>query len=162
MVHEEKLVRTGVPPAGLRRWQTANAQLQPPQVTALHRSLQAWGRVGFSPGPITAARVWFGEDGALAFAHETAPKRLLQIGLASDLAAWLVLLDKSMATFVVVARARALWQVDELAAALTFLTPAFLPRQLVQQAPNNWERVAQALAEAVAGGPLAGGPREQR
>jgi hypothetical protein len=155
MVHDEKLVRTTTPPAGLRRWQTANAQLHPPLVTALHRSLQAWGDVGYSPGPIAAANIWFSEDGALAIAKETPPKPLMQIGLAPDLAAWLVLLDQSMATFVVVARARALWSVEELAAALTFLTPAFLPRELVEQAPNNCERVAQAVAAAVADGPMA-------
>jgi len=61
-----------------------------------------------------------------------------------------------METFVVIARARSIWTVGELGAALTFMTPAFLPARLVAQAPDNWARVALALATAVADGPLAG------
>lgn len=165
MVRKQRLVQTSAPAVGLRRWETLHDELLPPLVTTLHRSFQAWGEVGYSPGPVTAARVWFSEDGALAFAHERPPKPLLQVGLAPDLAAWLVLLDQRMATFVVVSRARAVWSVEQLAAALTFMTPAFLPRELVLQTPGhsagNWVRVAQAVAAAVADGPLRGEPRDQ-
>jgi hypothetical protein len=77
----------------------------------------------------------------------------MQVGLAPSLAAWFVMLDKWMETYVVLARARTIWSVDELCSALTFLTPAFLPDKLVAHPPNNWERVAQALAIVIADSP---------
>ena len=133
-------------------------RLLPPLVGALHRSFWAWGQAGLSPAPVIASRVWFGAEGDLAFAFRAGewPRPLMAVGVAPDLAAWLVLLDKWMETFVVVARARAVWPVAELAAAMTFTTPAFLPRALVQQPPDNWAGVAAALAVAIADGPLAG------
>jgi hypothetical protein len=141
-----------------------NAQLLlPPLVGGLHRSFWAWGQAGLSPGQVIAARVWFGSNGELAFAFPEGewPLPLLAVGLAPELAAWLVLLDKWVETFVVVARARAVWSVAELAAAMTFTTPAFLPRALVHQPPDNWARVAAALAVAIADGPLAGASQDR-
>lgn len=138
-------------------------RLLPPVVGSLHRHLWAWGQAGLSPGPLAAERVWLGPEGALAIAftsHEK-PKPLLQVGLAPDLAVWLVLLDKWVETFVVIARARAVWSPGDLAAALTFVSPAFLPRRLVQQPPDNWVRVAEALAQAVADGPLVGDSQDR-
>lgn len=138
-------------------------RLLPPVVGNLHRHLWAWGRAGLSPGPVVAERVWLGPEGALAiaFADHEEPKPLLQIGIAPDLAAWLVLLDKWVETFVVIARARAVWSPGDLAGALTFVTPAFLPRRLVQQPPDNWVRVAEALAQSVADGALAGDSQDR-
>jgi hypothetical protein len=46
------------------------------------------------------------------------------------------------------------WNVQELGGALAFLSPAFLPPALMTQPPDNWARVAQALAIAVADGEL--------
>jgi hypothetical protein len=146
------------PPLTMRLWAGNPPEFVPPLIGALHRNFADWGESGYSPGPIIPERIWFGPEGelAFAFADQTAPSPALQVGLAPELAAWLVLLDKAMETFVVVARARAVWPVADLARALTFLTPAFLPTALVQQPPDNWQRVAQALALAVADGPLRG------
>jgi hypothetical protein len=138
-------------------------RLLPPVVGSLNRHLWAWGQAGLSPGPLVAERVWLGPEGALgvAFASHEKPKPALQVGIAPDLAAWLVLLDKWMETFVVIARARAVWGPGDLAGALTFVAPAFLPRRLVRQPPDNWVRVAEALAQAVADGPLAGDSQDR-
>jgi len=157
-VQNKKLLYTSQPPAGLESFFQRTDWLLPPVISNLHRNFQAWGLLGIAPGPVTPDRVWIGAEGALAlrFAPFAAPKPLLQIGLAPDLAAWLVLLDKRMETFVVVARARSVWSGQALAAALTFMTPAFLPQALVALPPDNWERVAQAVAIAVTDGPLMG------
>ena len=162
-IQDKTVVHTPLPPAGMLPFIQRTEQLLPPLITALHRNFQAWGRLGLSPGPVTADRIWFGADGNLAFRFKRAatPAPLLQIGQAPELAAWLVLLDKWMETFVVIARARSIWTVGELGAALTFMTPAFLPARLVAQPPDNWTRVAQALALAVADGPLAGRSEER-
>ena len=68
-----------------------------------------------------------------------------------------------METFVVIARARAVWSVQELAGALTFTSKPFLPAALVYMPPDNWERVALALATAIGDGALAdaGQPQPQ-
>jgi hypothetical protein len=154
-IQGEKLSSASFPPASYRRLY-GTPQLLPPLITELHRSFRAWGELGYRPGPIAAERIWFGTEGELAIAGKAAPSRLHQVGLAPDLAAWLVLLDKWMETFVVIARARSVWNTLELAAALPFMTPAFLPPSLVAQPPDNWTRVAQALAEAVLDRPLRG------
>ncbi|MEZ4677895.1 MAG: hypothetical protein R2932_27125 [Caldilineaceae bacterium] len=113
-----------------------------------------------SPGPVVARRIYFNEQGQLAFHFlgNYRPAPLMQVGGAPDLAAWLVLLDKWMETYVILARARTVWSLAELTSALTFLTPAFLPDKLVAHPPDNWERVAQALANSIADGPLGGSP----
>jgi hypothetical protein len=138
-------------------------QLLPPQISTLHEGFQAWGGAGYSPGPIAPDRLWLTERNQLMVhsAKGSAPRPLMQTGLAADLAAWLVLLDKWMETFVVVARARAVWSVAELAGALTYTTPAYLPPALVKIPPDNWQRVARALAIAVADGPLRGRPSDR-
>lgn len=134
----------------------------PPQVSALHAQIHGWGQAGLSPGPIDPKRMWLTPAGEInfGFSGSQSPQQLMHIGAAPDLAAWLVLLDVWMETFVVVARARAIWSVDELASALTFLSPGFLPPAVVSLAPN-WAEMAQAVALAVADGPLAGSPEDR-
>jgi hypothetical protein len=151
------------PPGAAKPLLGQTERLLPPLISALHRSFQQWAVVNYSPGPVTPERVWFDEHGSLAFLFpgERAPRPLMTVGLAPDLAAWFVLLDKWMETYVIIARARSIWPVGELATALTFLTPAFLPHDLVYRPPDNWERVAQALAQAVADGPLTGSSQER-
>lgn len=158
-----QLQRWPQPPLTMRLWAGNPPEFLPPLIGDLHRSLAAWGESGYSPGPITPERIWFGPAGelAFAFADQASPRPAQRVGIAPALAAWLVLLDKSMETFVVIARARAIWRVDDLASALTFLSPAFLPATLVQQPPDNWQHVAQALAQAVADGPLRGTSQER-
>ncbi len=133
--------------------------LLPPLVSTLHNSFHGWQRAGLSPGPVIAERVWVNPSGELSveFSAESHPTAIYPVGAKAGLAAWLVLLDKWVETFVVVARARAVWSPAELAAALSFTTPSLLPAHLVRTAPNNWERVALALALAVADGPLVSG-----
>ena len=162
-VQGQTLYNSAQPPAGMDLLARRTNWLLPPLITTLHQHFQAWGQLGYSPGPVTPDRVWLGVDGRLAFffARNATPKPLMQIGLAPDLAAWFVLLDKWMETFVVLARARAVWNGQELGGALTFITPAFLPSVLIARPPNNWARVAQALSIAIADGPLAGAPTDR-
>lgn len=152
------------PAPDLRPIDQVGSNLLPPAIGELHWALRAWGDLGLSPGQIAPARVWVSPAGALAFAFAggAAPQPLTHVGLARELAAWLVLLDKWMETYVVVARARKVWSVAELGGALTFITPAFLPPALRFQPPDNWERVAQGVALAVLDGPLAEGDHAER
>ena len=163
MVEQGLMRRLAQPPIAMRPLASNGQSLLPPTISALHGRFREWGELGFSPGPLRADHTWIDADGGLLFAFSggRAPRPLLQVGAAPDLAAWLVLLDKWMETFVVIARARAVWSVGELAGALTFLSPAFLPPALVQQPPDNWARVAQALAEAVADGPFVGASQDR-
>lgn len=163
-IHDATVFSQLQPPAGLRPLATLRNELLPPVISRLHGSLHAWGELGLAPGPITPERIWCNTEGALAFAFErgTAPQPLTHVGLAQELAAWFVLLDKWMETFVVIARARAVWSVQELAGALTFTSPPFLPAALLYMPPDNWARVATALAEAVGDGELMGGPRTEQ
>lgn len=150
-------------PAGGRSFVRAAEKLLPPQITRLHTQFQAWSEAGLSPGPVLAYRIWLGPDDELYFHFlgDDRPMPLGAVGNAQDLAAWLVLLDKWMETYVVIARARAIWTPLDLAGALRFTTPPFLPPQLVSEPPDNWQRVAHALAQAIADGPLAGSPQDQ-
>lgn len=134
----------------------------PPQVSVLHGQIYGWGQSGLSPGPIEPKRMWLTPVGEIcfAFSRNKSPQPLMHIGAAPDVAAWLVLLDVWMETFVVVARARAIWDVDALASALTFMSPGFLPSEVVSLAPN-WAEMARAVALAVADGPLAGSPEDR-
>jgi hypothetical protein len=63
-----------------------------------------------------------------------------------------------METFVIVARARTVWTPAQLASAMIFVNPAWLPNALVAQPPNNWQRVVHALAMAIGEAPLQGAP----
>ena len=143
-------------PQSTQTFQQYIEQLSPTRVTIFHQQIQTWGKHNLSPGPMLADRIHVGDDDTLyfEFVKKTKPQPLTQIGPAPDLAGWLVLLDKFMETYVVIARARTLWTPAELAGALSFTTLALLPKALVHTPPDNWHRVAQALAIAVADGPL--------
>ena len=155
-VEQERLLSSQEPPSGVKPLKHNLGILQPLLVSELHRSFRTWGRLGFSPGLLSPNRVYCNEEGLVAFSDKDAdkPQPLLQIGAGPDLAAWLVLLDKWMETYVVIARARRVWNLPELASALSFVSPAFLPPTLVAHPPDNWERVAVALSRALADGPL--------
>ncbi len=155
-VQDGQFVATEQPPAGAQRLAQLSSTLLPPAITALHRSLHAWGTLGKRPGLLTADRVWATPEGTLIvhFAEGQAPYPLLHIGMAPDMATWFVLLDKWMETFVVVARARTVWTPQELISAMTFVNPLWLPKPLVVQPPINWLRVVRALASAAADGAL--------
>lgn len=162
-VEQQRLVCSKKPPVGLKPLKHNLGLLLPPLVSELHANVHMWGQLGYSPGPITDRRVYVSEQGLVAFffADSTKPQPLPAVGIGPDLAAWLVLLDKWMETYVVIARARVTWSLQELASALSFMTPAFLPEKLVVHPPNNWERVAMALAVALADGSLHGMPTNQ-
>lgn len=154
-------VRTSLPKSA-KPLSAAVSQITPPLISELLAALRCWQQLKHSPGPLLPQRLWLdtSADGNkvdlyVGFPPDSDPEALLQVGLAPDLAAWLVLLDCWMETYVVVARARTIWSADELAHALTFITPAFLPRALVAL-NSDWPRVAQAVALSVADGPLAG------
>jgi hypothetical protein len=157
-IRNGELVASSQPPFGATRFVEGAPTLLPPLVTQLHRSLCDWQRLGLSPGPVIPQRIWFDSQGQLTFFFTAAdhPLPLMQIGLTRELAAWLVLLDQWMETFVVVARARAIWSVTELAGALTFMTPAYLP----SSSSLSWERMAKAIAISILDGPLAGSPSD--
>ena len=132
--------------------------LQPELISDLHESFARWLRAKISPGTLTPDRLWIDQNGRLAVRFSSgSPAPLSVVGSYRELAQWLVLLDKWMDTHVVLARARAVWSVAEMAGALSFTTPSLLPRPLVQMPPDNWEQVARGLAAAVLDGPLAGG-----
>ena len=159
-IRDQHLVSADQPPAGAQPLAQLSAILLPPIVTELHRSLQAWGTLGKRPGLLTADRTWATPAGTLVirFAEGQEPYPLLHVGMALDIASWLVLLDKWMDTFVMMARARTVWTSNELAGAMIFVNPMWLPKALVAQPPNNWLRVVQALAVAIADGPMQGKP----
>ncbi len=141
------------PPLGHLPFTHAQELLQPALVEALHRSFRAWGDAGFSPGALVPQVVLVAADGSLAILYDgkRRPAPLTQLtGAAPDLAAWLVLLDKSLSTDAVMAPAAGVWTPGELATALPFVTPAFLPEALVRYPPVNWVRVARALAAVAA------------
>jgi hypothetical protein len=157
-VRDDTFVAAGHPPAEAKRLAQMGDSLLPPIISELHRDLHKWGTLGKRPGLLTADRVWATPDGTLivSFEEGQAPYPMLHVGMAPDMASWFVLLDKWMETFVVVARARQVWTPSQLASAMTFANPLWLPKALVAQPPNNWERVVRALAVAVADGALQG------
>jgi hypothetical protein len=155
-VRDNELVAAYEPPKGATRLSELVDALLPPLITELHRSLHKWGTLGKRPGLLTPDRVWATPEGTLVvhFEDGQAPYPLLHVGMAPDLASWFVLLDKWMETFVIVSRARTVWTPAELASAMTFVNPLWLPKALVTLPPNNWVRVVHALAKAVADRPL--------
>ena len=155
-VEQERLRASQAPPGGVKPLKHSLGILQPSLISKLHRSFHTWGRLGFSPGLFSPNRVFCNEEGLVAFFYKGTdkPHPLLQMGAGPDLAAWLVLLDKWMETYVVIARARRVWNLHELASALSFVSPAFLPTTLVAHPPDNWERVAVALSHALTDGSL--------
>jgi len=119
------LCESTAPPAGSQPIAQATALLLPPLISSLHTNFHAWQKAGLSPGPVTAPRMWVDPAGELAVEckeaqHPTAiyPVGAYQVGAMQGLAAWLVLLDKWVETFVVIARARAIWSPAELASYL--------------------------------------------
>ncbi len=162
-IAQQRLQHQAATPAGFRPLKHYLGLLLPPLISELHASFRAWGELGYSPAPLAPKRVYLNAAGQLVFWFDDAyePQPLSQVGIGPDLAGWLVLLDKWMETYVVIARARTTWNLRELASALSFVTPAFLPTQLVAHPPNNWERVALALAMTIADGPLQGTPTNQ-
>lgn len=155
-VLDNQLTSTAQLPAGAQRIAQLGDALQPAMITELHRSLHKWGALGKRPGLLTADRVWATPEGTLVvyFEEGQQPYPMLHVGMAPDMATWFVLLDKWMETFVVVARARTVWTVDQLAEAMIFVNPLWMPKQLTTLLPNNWERVVHALAKAIADKPL--------
>lgn len=162
-IRDQRLVSAEQPPAGAQPLAQLSATLLPPIVTELHRSLHTWGTLDKRPGLLTADRTWATPGGTLVLRFEEGqePYPLLHVGMALDIASWLVLLDKWMDTFVMVARARTVWTPTELAGAMIFVNPMWLPKALVAQPPNNWLRVVQALAVALADGPMQGKPAKR-
>lgn len=162
-VEQQRLVYSKAAPKGMKPLKHRLGILLPPLISELHASVHAWSQLGYSPGSLTTQRVYCNERGIVAFAFEDRekPRALPPVGVGPDLAAWLVLLDKWMETYVVIARARMTWRLPELASALSFLTPAFLPAKLVIHPPDNWERVAVALSIALADGSFRGTPTNQ-
>ncbi len=151
-VEQGQLQSSPQPPVGLMPVANAGAMLLPPLAEPLHRHFRLWGDVGRSPGEITPQRVFVGSGGQLAFAFADgqSPASLFAgVGASPDLAAWLVLLDKWMETAEMIQGARAVWSAQELAGALPFVTPAFLPSVLVAYPPENCARVARTLAHAL-------------
>lgn len=155
---------TSTPPNGAQSILLVGNALLPPVITELHRNFRAWADLGLSPGAIEPARLFVTAEGAVTFAFSeqgpqqiTAPQPLAaNVGAARDLAGWLLLLDKWMETFVVLARARHVWTPGELASALPFLSPIYQSPALIEMPPANWERVARAVAQSVADGTLKG------
>ncbi len=155
------------PPQGMCPLDQALAELQPSTVGQLHQAFRRWLQAGHAPGPLAPDRVWVDGEGRLAlrFGLGRRPRTLDPMGSGPHLAAWLVLLDHFVDTSVVVARARPIWPLDELAEALSFTAPAFLPSALVGPGTSHWEAVAHALARVVGDGFLGrptGGERPRR
>lgn len=147
-------------PAGSRQLVEVGATLLPPHISRLQRSLRAWHDAQLSLGCILPQRFWLLPEERLAvgFAKRSKPEPATFTSKGREIAGWLLLLDKWMETFVVVARARTVWSVAELGAALPFLAPAYLSADLLHYPPENWQRLAQVLAIALADGEMSGEP----
>jgi hypothetical protein len=149
--------RAATLPAAARPLADVGRRLLPPAISQVHEAFCAWRLAGYSAGAALPDRFALTPAGELYLRFDTTPPQSPGFfAAAQELAGWLVLLDKWMETFVVIARARAVWPVAELAAALPFTAPVYLPPPLLALPPQNWGRVALALATAVADGPLKG------
>ncbi len=152
---ESNLMASYSHPPGSRPIATAVEWLSPDLVSELHVRFSRWTSASMSPGPVIPHRLWIDQAGVLAVRFPSeAPVPLPEVGAGEGLAQWLVLLSKWMEIHVVLARARPVWTVAEIAAALPFTSPSMLPRSLVQFPPDNWDQVAQGMAAIVADGSL--------
>ncbi|MCY4411101.1 MAG: hypothetical protein OXC27_11595 [Caldilineaceae bacterium] len=129
--------------------------LHPPIVSDLHRNFACWTAAQMSPGPVIPHRLWIDQAGTISVRFpEEAPAPQPAVGAGEGLAQWLVLLSKWMEIHVVLARARSVWTIAELAGALPFTSQSLLPLQLAHFPPNNWEQVARGLAAIISDGAM--------
>lgn len=149
MIEQGRLRRMVAMPQGMTPIVNVEPARLAGQIETLHRAMQQWAQIEISPGPLTAARVFVGGDGFVAFSadDESEPLPLMaHVGPSQDLAGWLVLLDKWVDQERVLQSARTVWSAQELAGALPFMTPAFLPAELVNLPPQNCAEMARALS----------------
>ena len=131
--------------------------MHPALITDLHSSFAQWTAAKLSTGPVVPHRLWIDQTGLVAVRFSAdAPAPQPPVGAGEELAQWLVLMAKWMETYVVLARARSVWSLAELAAALPFTSACLLPRTLAQLPPSNWEEVARGLAAIVIEGATTG------
>ncbi len=129
--------------------------LHPPIISDLHQNFACWTAAQMSPGPVIPHRLWIDQAGKISVRFpEEAPAPQPAVGAGEGLAQWLVLLSKWMEIHVVLARARSVWTIAELAGALPFTSHSLLPQQLAQFPPDNWEQVARGLAAIVSDGAM--------
>lgn len=150
------LTATDAPPKGSRPFRAAAEWITPASLPQWHRSFQAWGQANRSPGLISPERIWLAPEEILAFHFSGKERPAIQsaVGSHAGLAAWLVLLDKYTETRTVLESAAAVWPAADLAGALAFTAPALLPASLLTMPPQNWERLARALAHYIASGSI--------
>lgn len=146
------LTATAAPPNESKPFRSAVEWIEPANLPQWHRSFQAWGDAHLSPGLVIPQRIWLAPDGVIAFHFGKDERPITQsaVGSHAGLAAWLVLLDKYIDTKQVIESACTVWSTVDLAGALAFTAPALLPAPLLTLSPQNWERLARALAQAVA------------
>lgn len=150
-----KQIASPVHPKDSRPIAAAAEWVNPALVSDLHNSFALWAAAGRSPGPVIPRRIWIDRSGRVAVRFgKGAPQPLPDVGAGEPLAQWLALLSKWMDVYVVLARARSVWSLFDLAAALPFTSPCLLPRPLAQMPPDSWEQVARGLAAIVAEGEL--------
>ncbi|MBX3000550.1 MAG: hypothetical protein KF893_18665 [Caldilineaceae bacterium] len=148
------ITATSAPPKEGRPFRSAVKWIEPATLPQWHRGFQAWGKANRSPGLVTPERIWLAPEGIVAFHFTKGEQPAIQsaVGGHAGLAAWLVLLDKSIETQTVLDSAGAVWPSADLAGALAFTAPALLPASLLTMPPQNWERLARALAHRIANG----------
>ena len=101
--------------------------LYPDLISDLHHSFAHWTTAELSTGPVVPHRLWIDRTGLIAVRFSAdAPAPQPTVGAGEALAQWLVLMAKWMETYVVLARARSVWSLAELAAAFAvyFALPA--------------------------------------
>lgn len=159
-VQQGRICKENTIPVGCRPLTEIGANLLPPQITELHRSLRRWHDLNLSIGIVSPRRFWVTADDQLLihFGGNSSPQTTTFVSNGKELAGWLLLLNHWMETFVVIARARTVWSVSELGAAIPFLSPAYLPQSLLTLTADNWQSLATALATALADGDMAGEP----
>jgi hypothetical protein len=150
----QRMTATDAPPKESRPFRAAVEWIEPATLAQWHRSFQAWGKANRSPGLVTPERIWLASEGIVAFHFAQGEQPAIQsaVGGHAGLAAWLVLLDKSIETQIVLESAGTVWPMTDLAGALAFTAPALLPASLLTMPPQNWERLARALAHQIARG----------